>query len=203
MTALLRVLLPEPLGPIRAWISPRLTVRSTPLRISFSPTFTCRPSTFSRISLMVLFSNFRLNSRLTPALMPARSAKLRLRRYSFTCSLSPCHTCLMAQDPLWTQASSLPVNLSQTSSRSPGLQGGEDLVQAQTLREAGPAHSRPVRRGWIAPGGPAAAGTSACPHRPWTALRLPRSGGWSRAGRCSARAGPIGSSNAARILPEG
>src|SRR4051794_37404735 len=34
--------LPEPLGPISAWISPLLTSRSTPLRISRSSTRTCR-----------------------------------------------------------------------------------------------------------------------------------------------------------------
>src|SRR3954447_10226342 len=34
--------LPEPLGPIRAWISPLLTSRSTPLRISRSSTRTWR-----------------------------------------------------------------------------------------------------------------------------------------------------------------
>ena len=32
-----KVDLPEPLGPMIAWISPLLTVRSTPLRISFGP----------------------------------------------------------------------------------------------------------------------------------------------------------------------
>src|SRR3954454_5857066 len=34
--------LPEPLGPMSAWISPLLTSRSTPLRISRSSTRTCR-----------------------------------------------------------------------------------------------------------------------------------------------------------------
>ena len=34
--------LPEPLGPMSAWISPLFTVRSRPLRISFSPARTCR-----------------------------------------------------------------------------------------------------------------------------------------------------------------
>src|SRR3954453_15659111 len=34
--------LPEPLGPISAWLSPLLTSRSTPLRISRSSTRTCR-----------------------------------------------------------------------------------------------------------------------------------------------------------------
>src|SRR5688500_4999302 len=36
------VLLPEPLGPISAWVSPRLISRFTPLRIVRSPTLTCR-----------------------------------------------------------------------------------------------------------------------------------------------------------------
>src|SRR5437016_8151968 len=36
------VLLPLPLGPMIAWTSPGLTVRSTPVRISRSPTFACR-----------------------------------------------------------------------------------------------------------------------------------------------------------------
>src|SRR5215213_8124661 len=34
--------LPEPLGPIRAWTSPRSTFRSTPRRISLPSTVTCR-----------------------------------------------------------------------------------------------------------------------------------------------------------------
>ena len=34
--------LPEPFGPIRAWISPFETSRSSPLRISLSPALTCR-----------------------------------------------------------------------------------------------------------------------------------------------------------------
>src|SRR5688500_2707786 len=42
MTALARVDLPEPFGPIRAWISPERTCRSTPLRICLSPAVTCR-----------------------------------------------------------------------------------------------------------------------------------------------------------------
>src|SRR5690349_4732662 len=42
MIALERVDLPEPLGPISAWISPERTVRSTPLRISLSPADTWR-----------------------------------------------------------------------------------------------------------------------------------------------------------------
>src|SRR4051812_20040082 len=37
-----RVDLPEPLGPISAWTSPLLTVRSRPLRICLSPACTCR-----------------------------------------------------------------------------------------------------------------------------------------------------------------
>src|SRR3954451_12960320 len=42
MTALASVDLPEPFGPMSAWISPAPTVRSTPLRISFSPARTWR-----------------------------------------------------------------------------------------------------------------------------------------------------------------
>src|SRR5215217_5186892 len=42
MMALASVDLPDPLGPIIAWISPERTVRSTPLRICFSPALTCR-----------------------------------------------------------------------------------------------------------------------------------------------------------------
>src|SRR4029079_18326172 len=34
--------LPDPFGPMRAWISPLLTVRSRPLRIFLSPAWTCR-----------------------------------------------------------------------------------------------------------------------------------------------------------------
>src|SRR4051794_37316601 len=42
MTALASVDLPDPFGPIIAWISPERTWRSTPLRIAFSPAATCR-----------------------------------------------------------------------------------------------------------------------------------------------------------------
>src|SRR3954447_21422358 len=42
MIALARVDLPDPFGPIIAWISPERTWRSTPLRICFSPAETCR-----------------------------------------------------------------------------------------------------------------------------------------------------------------
>src|SRR5919201_1348549 len=42
MIALARVDLPEPFGPIRAWISPFETSRSRPLRISLSSALTCR-----------------------------------------------------------------------------------------------------------------------------------------------------------------
>src|SRR5215207_8454988 len=42
MSALARVDLPEPFGPIRAWNSPERTCRSTPFRICLSPAETCR-----------------------------------------------------------------------------------------------------------------------------------------------------------------
>src|SRR3954453_12548205 len=42
MIALARVDLPDPLGPIRAWIRPFSTSRSSPLRICLSSAFTCR-----------------------------------------------------------------------------------------------------------------------------------------------------------------
>src|SRR5687767_10964573 len=42
MITLARVDLPEPFGPMRAWISPERTWRSTPLRICLSPAATCR-----------------------------------------------------------------------------------------------------------------------------------------------------------------
>src|SRR5687768_8203896 len=42
MIALANVDLPEPFGPIIAWISPERTWRSTPLRICLSPAATCR-----------------------------------------------------------------------------------------------------------------------------------------------------------------
>src|SRR4051812_5255464 len=42
MTAFARVDLPDPLGPMSAWISPERTWRSTPLRICLSPAETCR-----------------------------------------------------------------------------------------------------------------------------------------------------------------
>ena len=44
ISALASVLLPEPFGPISAWISPCLTVRLTPRRISLPSTETCRSS---------------------------------------------------------------------------------------------------------------------------------------------------------------
>src|SRR5947209_18620177 len=42
MIALASVDLPDPFGPIRAWISPRPTLRSTPRRICLSSALTCR-----------------------------------------------------------------------------------------------------------------------------------------------------------------
>src|SRR5688572_6049504 len=42
MITFARVDLPEPFGPMRAWISPERTWRSTPLRICLSPAATCR-----------------------------------------------------------------------------------------------------------------------------------------------------------------
>src|SRR5215208_4126298 len=42
MIALASVDLPDPFGPMRAWIWPSSIVRSTPLRISFSPARTWR-----------------------------------------------------------------------------------------------------------------------------------------------------------------
>src|SRR5688572_17156505 len=42
MIALARVDLPEPFGPIRAWMRPTSTSSETPLRISLSSTRTCR-----------------------------------------------------------------------------------------------------------------------------------------------------------------
>src|SRR3954453_17435734 len=42
MIAFARVDLPEPFGPIRAWISPLPTERSTPFRISLSSALTCK-----------------------------------------------------------------------------------------------------------------------------------------------------------------
>src|SRR5512139_2123874 len=43
MITLARVDLPEPFGPISAWVSPCRTTRSMPFRISLSSTFACRP----------------------------------------------------------------------------------------------------------------------------------------------------------------
>src|SRR5215211_5754271 len=42
MIVLARVDLPDPFGPIRAWISPFETSRSSPLRISLPSALTCR-----------------------------------------------------------------------------------------------------------------------------------------------------------------
>src|SRR5262245_31117435 len=54
MRVLANVLLPEPFGPIRAWISPLRTSRLSPLRISFPSTATWRSlTTSSGVWLMV------------------------------------------------------------------------------------------------------------------------------------------------------
>src|SRR3954471_5100313 len=58
MIALASVDLPEPLGPISAWISPLLTVRSRPLRICLSPAWTWRLR-ISSSAAMCLASSFR------------------------------------------------------------------------------------------------------------------------------------------------
>src|SRR5437867_1022238 len=44
MRTLARVDLPDPFGPMMAWISPGVILRSTPRRISLSSTCACRPS---------------------------------------------------------------------------------------------------------------------------------------------------------------
>ena len=48
MMVLPSVDLPAPLGPMSTWTSPGLTVRSTPCRMGFSPTWVLRPVTLSR-----------------------------------------------------------------------------------------------------------------------------------------------------------
>src|SRR5215207_10052609 len=58
MIAFARIDLPEPFGPIRAWIRPFSTTRSRPLRISFSSTRTCR----SRISSSAICSFLKWGS---------------------------------------------------------------------------------------------------------------------------------------------
>ena len=50
------VLLPEPLGPIRAWISPRRIERLTPFKIGLPATWTCK-SLIAKTSLMSRFSS--------------------------------------------------------------------------------------------------------------------------------------------------
>src|SRR6185437_13242546 len=66
--------LPEPFGPIRAWISPRLMSRSTPLRISRSSVRTCR-SLISRSAMFSLSASVRAGFDLQ-----ARAGLLRERR---------------------------------------------------------------------------------------------------------------------------
>src|SRR5688572_9253830 len=57
MTTFASVDLPEPFGPMRAWISPERTWRSTPLRICLSPAATCRfRISRSAMDLQVRFS---------------------------------------------------------------------------------------------------------------------------------------------------
>ncbi len=46
MSTFARVLLPEPLGPMSAWISPARMSRSSPARIGLSPMPACRSLTF-------------------------------------------------------------------------------------------------------------------------------------------------------------
>src|ERR1700712_2194918 len=58
MIALASVDLPEPLGPISAWISPLLTVRSRPLRICFSPAWTWRLRISSSAAMFMFFLEF-------------------------------------------------------------------------------------------------------------------------------------------------
>src|SRR4051812_49062074 len=66
MITLASVDLPEPFGPMRAWIWPFSMARSTPLRISFSPALTCRlriSSSDKRISFWKLWLRAGLDDR--------------------------------------------------------------------------------------------------------------------------------------------
>src|SRR5687767_4977059 len=67
MTTFASVDLQEPFGPMRAWISPERTWRSTPLRICLSPAATCR----FRISRSAMDLQGRVRMR-----MPARPGEL-------------------------------------------------------------------------------------------------------------------------------
>src|SRR5450759_28650 len=62
MIALASVDFPEPLGPIRAWISPWPTVRSSPRRISFSPALTWRFRISSSAMFNFLVLSYRFSS---------------------------------------------------------------------------------------------------------------------------------------------
>src|SRR4051794_5646212 len=61
MITLASVDLPEPFGPMRAWISPLLTVRSRPLRIFLSPAWTWRLR-ISRSAMSLRSGGFRIRS---------------------------------------------------------------------------------------------------------------------------------------------
>ena len=52
------VLLPAPLGPMTAWISPFLMTRSMPYRVSFSPTEACTPLISNNISFAIILTLF-------------------------------------------------------------------------------------------------------------------------------------------------
>ena len=52
------VLLPAPLGPMTAWISPFLMTRSMPFRISLSPTEACNPLISNNISFAIILTLF-------------------------------------------------------------------------------------------------------------------------------------------------
>src|SRR6195952_3047311 len=49
--------LPEPFGPMIAWVSPELTVRSTPRRISCGPSSVCTETCRSRISRVAIWDS--------------------------------------------------------------------------------------------------------------------------------------------------
>src|SRR3990172_5414122 len=75
-----KVLLPEPFGPIIACTSPAWTSKSTPCKISCSPTFTCRFFTLSILFFPLSSIGFRLPDLANAALQADAQQLLRLDR---------------------------------------------------------------------------------------------------------------------------
>ncbi len=88
MIAFASVDLPEPFGPIRAWISPLPTARSRPLRISFSPARTWRLRISSSAMVSVGSGGGGIRPQARRRARSARSARRTSRRENSTSSAS-------------------------------------------------------------------------------------------------------------------